>query len=274
MDSNSLKEIKPVIKMFIKNPVGVLKGFNYRKDEYYRSLVVQKHKKEKGLRTVDIHKLFQNFNETVDPFGSLNWSSMPTDIALLIALAKRFKKCHYLEIGTWRGESTANVAKIAEKCVSISFSDEQMKEQGFDEKYTKNSRFFSKKLKNVKHIGADSQTYDFSKLKQKFDLIFIDGDHSYEGVLKDTKNCLKQLKNKNSIIVWHDYGTSPETINWEIFAAILDGVPKTRHDRIYHVSNTLCAIYTSEKLQGSFIEFPTIPNKNFRMEITIKDLKD
>ncbi|MDN4523636.1 class I SAM-dependent methyltransferase [Fictibacillus fluitans] len=39
----------------------------------------------------------------------------------------------------------------------------------------------------------------------KADLIFIDGDHSEEGVLFDT-NLARQIIKKGGIICWHDYG--------------------------------------------------------------------
>ncbi|RCW50853.1 class I SAM-dependent methyltransferase [Paenibacillus prosopidis] len=39
------------------------------------------------------------------------------------------------------------------------------------------------------------------------DLILIDGDHSYEGVLFDTR-LARQIIRKGGIICWHDYGNS------------------------------------------------------------------
>jgi hypothetical protein len=39
----------------------------------------------------------------------------------------------------------------------------------------------------------------------KFDFIFIDGDHSYDAVLRDTRLALTML-NRPGVIMWHDYG--------------------------------------------------------------------
>ena len=66
-------------------------------------------------------------------------------------------------------------------------------------------------------------TFDFADYYGKYDMVFIDGDHHYDSVKKDTETAFKLLKDNRSIIVWHDYGLDPETIRWDVLAAILDG---------------------------------------------------
>ena len=51
-------------------------------------------------------------------------------------------------------------------------------------------------------ICSDSGTFDWKSIVEEIDLCYIDGDHSYEGCLKDVKNCLR-LNPK--IIIVHDY---------------------------------------------------------------------
>lgn len=230
----------------------------------------------KGLPTIDLLDLFPNFNETIDPYSYLQGASFPIDLALLKLLARKYKKCDYLEIGTWRGESLKNIAPIAKTCTSISLSEKELRQKGFSEKSIKLEGFFSKNIKNTIYIKHDSQTFDFAKLKQKFDLIFIDGDHNYKYVKKDTKNMFKLLKNEDSIIIWHDYGSGFETINYEVFAGILDGTPKDKRKHLYHVSNTLCAIYSPQIPKNIKISFPCLPatpNKKFKIQISAKKLK-
>src|ERR1035437_8860708 len=127
-----------------------------------------------------------------------------------------------------------------------------MLRMGLDRNYVGLHRFFSKDLKNVKHIQADSQTFDYSSLNQKFDLIFIDGDHHSESVKNDTANAFKLLKVDDSIIVWHDYGNTPNDIRWDVLHGILDGTPSEKLGNLYHVSNALCAIYTSRKINAAY----------------------
>lgn len=192
-------------------------------------------------------------------------------MALLKALAKRYDKCQYLEIGTWRGESVANVSSVAQQCVTIDLPDKELiKFGGFNSEHLKLRAFFSKELKNVTHIKHNSITFDYSSLGKKFDLIFVDGDHRYEGVKNDTKNVFKLLKDDNSVIVWHDYGVTSEKISWTVLAGILDGCPEDKRDRLYHVSNTRCAIYINKTLKAYFMKSPHLPNKYFEIKITGK----
>lgn len=48
-------------------------------------------------------------------------------------------------------------------------------------------------------------------LKGSVDLVFIDGDHSYEGVKHDTEQALK-LAHSQSVFVWHDFYRFPEYV--------------------------------------------------------------
>jgi hypothetical protein len=131
-------------------------------------------------------------------------------------------------------------------------------------------RFFSNGLKNVTHIQANSQTFDYNSLNQKFDLIFIDGDHHYESVKNDTTNAFKLLKDENSIIIWHDYGNDPSDIRWDVLRGILDGSPNEKRGNLYRVSNTLCAIYTAGIVKTEYFEPFSDPDKFFSVSLKVK----
>ncbi|MBI4931772.1 MAG: class I SAM-dependent methyltransferase [Bacteroidetes bacterium] len=225
-----------------------------------------------GLPSLDLLDLLPGFNTEISPYTFLNGTSTTIDIAILKALASTYKDCSYMEIGTWRGESIANISDAAKECVSISLSDEEMRHMKFPEKMIGVQRFFSKEKKNIQYVTHNSKTFDFSSLNKKFDLIFVDGDHEYPAVKSDTANVFKLLKDDNSIIVWHDYGTAFETICWPVLAGILDGAPADKRKNIYHLSNTLCAIYTTKNLRTSKLEYPTVPNKNFRVRISAEKI--
>ena len=45
------------------------------------------------------------------------------------------------------------------------------------------------------------------------------------------------------MIVWHDYARNPEQVRWSVLAGILDGLPSEMHKHLYHISNTMCAVY-------------------------------
>jgi predicted O-methyltransferase YrrM len=224
-----------------------------------------------GLSTIDLLDVVPGLNETLSPYCFMNGSSRTVDLAMLKALARRFSDCRYLEIGTLRGESIANIAQVAKECVSLSLSDQEMVQRGWPENYLINNGFFLGQVPNLKRIGHDSSTYDFSTLG-KFDLVFVDGDHSYEGVVSDTKNAFRVLRDENSIIVWHDYGMEYEAPRWSVMAGILDAAPEHARAHIYHVSNTLCAIYIREDFKTSFTVYPSVPNKVFAVTISATEL--
>jgi predicted O-methyltransferase YrrM len=267
---NKVFKLLKAFSLLLKQPSllnNVLNDADVNKNE-----VVKKYNLPKGLKTIELTDLIPNLEITVNPYCAMDGGSTPVDLALLIGLAAQKPNCNYFEIGTWRGESIANVATVAEKCITLNMSDEEMLALGLEKCYIELHRFFSKNLKNVIHLQGNSQTYDYTSLNQKFDLIFIDGDHHYESVKNDTQNAFKLLKDENSIIVWHDYGHTPADIRWDVFCGILDGSDKEQIKHLYRVSNTLCAIYTKQKITSTYPALNADPKKQFSIHIKANQL--
>ncbi len=135
------------------------------------------------------------------------------------------------------------MARFATKCVSVSLSEAELRQFGFDEAFIRVHQLFSAGLENVQHIGHNSRTFDFAGLPERFDLTFVDGDHSYEAIKADTRSAFTMRRDERSVIVWHDYGSTTERVRWNTLAGILDGCPAELRGHLYHVSNTLCAVY-------------------------------
>ena len=233
-----------------------------------RNHVVKRYGLPNGLPTIDILDLFPDFKETVDPFAYMEGGSSTLDLAVLRAFARRFKDCTYLEIGTWRGESLANVASIAKRCISVDLSEQELRDFGYPDEMAKNCDFFSKDLANVERVRHSSHTYDFSRYRKSIDLAFIDGDHSYDGVRVDTQKVFDLMRDDSSVIVWHDYGDTPERVRFGVLAGILDGCPAEKRRNLYHISNTLCAVYINGDFKTSEVVYPQIPTKRFSVSIS------
>lgn len=264
---NKLAKGLKALQILAKKPY--LLNLILENEEEYKNYVSKNYGLPEGLPTVEFSEFFQG-EDLISPYSFLEGSSLITDFALLRALCKILSVEDYLEIGTWRGESVANVSPLVKNCITLNLPDATMKRLGLAEDYISMHRHFSKKIKNVQHIQADSTTFDFTSLNQKFDLIFLDGDHHTSTIASDTANAFKLLKNENSVIVWHDYGFGTETTRFNVLAGILDGCPQDKRKNIYRVSHTLCAIFTTKEVKASLKKPDTKPDFYFESLLKIK----
>ena len=129
-----------------------------------------------------------------------------------------------------------------------------MLESGANERYADLHGYFSKSKANIIHLEGNSMHFDFQSLGKKFDVIFIDGNHHYEFVKNDTEKVFKHLVHEKSIIVWHDYAYNPEKLRPEVLAGILDGLGSENRNYLYHVANTMCAVYIREEMKTTKLE--------------------
>jgi hypothetical protein len=174
------------------------------------------------------------------------WAASPIEYALIQALARRFRPCHFLEIGSLRGELLVCLNPVADSMTCITISKEELIRMGLPKPIADTNMMFAPDVRNLQTVYADSRTYDFSRLQRRFNLAFIDGNHAYEYAKSDTKNVLSVCE-REFAIVWHDYALADHTtIHWEVFAGILDGLPREMWSRLYHVNNTSCAVLLSE----------------------------
>lgn len=222
-----------------------------------------------SLPQIDIEQLSEEIPNSVDTF-ILDGGSLITDLQLLSALAARKDVHSYFEIGTWRGESVHNVAKQIDDCTTINLSIEEMKAMGLSAEYAAQHGILSSKNPKILHLGANTKNFDFASLNKKYDLIFIDGEHSYEMVLNDTQKVFNHLLHENSIVVWHDYAYSPQNIRYDVFQAILDGVGNENHSYLYHPKNTICAVFIKEKLESSVFDKMKSPESLFSVGLEKK----
>lgn len=123
---------------------------------------------------------------------------------------------NYLEIGVHNGASMSYVLSSKNKinCVGIDLFEDTIKQYKNDkllqlrtEENVKNNNLNNGEIKLIKGNSFDSQTVD--KVNNIFvnddvDLLFIDGDHSYNGISSDFKNYTNFVKN-HGVIVIDDY---------------------------------------------------------------------
>ena len=116
-----------------------------------------------------------------------------------------------LEIGTFLGHTCENICRVTHRDARITTVDitkeilpeglEYQDHEILDEQDSGREIALKHEYK-VNEIKAFSDDF-FASNTQTFDAIFIDGDHSYEQVRKDTENALRVLK-PGGILIWHD----------------------------------------------------------------------
>lgn len=156
---------------------------------------------------------------TLECFFSRNGNLSPFELVCISSLAAYQKPKRVLEIGTFDGNTTLQLARNTPNEAIIHTIDlpegQVMTHTPIlesDIQFILDKKKVIRKFENStiankihQHFG-DSTIYDFSQFTRDglLDFIFIDGGHSYSCVKSDTQNALKVLA-KNGCIVWHDF---------------------------------------------------------------------
>ena len=133
----------------------------------------------------------------------------------------------YAEIGVLAGEFSKDIYLYLspKKLVLIDFftgmcgSGDQdgnnFREYNLDHEYIKLTNFINdinSSTTTIEAIKGNSSTILSNYDSNIFDMIYIDGDHSYEGVLKDLEVSYDKIKN-NGWIMGHDYEINKNKTN-------------------------------------------------------------
>jgi predicted O-methyltransferase YrrM len=135
-------------------------------------------------------------------------------LAIQAAVREIAGEYNYLEIGSYIGGSI-QPHLLDPKCRRIYSIDKrpcsQPDERGFDFIYQNNSTprmmemlaDVSEDREKIKTIDGDSRTIEATEINEKFQLCFIDGEHTDAAVVADFKFCLRALDGRGAI-VFHD----------------------------------------------------------------------
>jgi len=216
-----------------------------------------------GINKIDIYEKVINLGRFFEKLPvkeiefsmlCMNWGgSGILDYSLLRGLIIKYKLKTYLEIGTYIGDSLTVVADLVKTCYSISVSEEHPAHmKNWCKEHHIND--YTNKLviaDNIVQFQEDSKYFDYSKVKEKIDLFFIDGDHSYSGVFLDSIKIFDILDVENSFVIWHDCRTAMGA-NLEVIEAIYDAIGKY-FNNFFIFDNCMCGIYIPDKYISDFI---------------------
>ena len=166
-----------------------------------------------GIENVDV--------ALIRPFDELSETSTdPREILIISAIARLLRPRNILEIGTSQGNTTLNLAANTPDDTSITTVDLPA-DWNHQFSLTVPTRFaggvtggrdVGRLFKNhpysrkITQILQDSAQLDWKAMPTPFDLVFLDGCHYFDYVVKDTENALRYSR-PGGIIIWHDYGT-------------------------------------------------------------------
>lgn len=151
------------------------------------------------------------------PHMGEDWFTFPK---LYSEMVKRFPSgSHFVEIGCWKGKSASFMAveiinsgkQINFDCIDI-WSEDPYLPTGQD---LLGNEFYSMFLENTKPVShivnpirKDSSTAAADYPDKSIDFVFIDADHTYEGVKRDLAAWYPKMK-VGGIFAGHDYGWTP-----------------------------------------------------------------
>ena len=141
------------------------------------------------------------------------------EITEFCKMIRHVKAKTILEIGTANGGTLFLLTRFSDKHSLVITMDlpESLFFRGFDFKIRRFYKSFASNHQKVELINGDSHELStLKKLKKvlkdrELDILFIDGDHSYEGVKKDFE-MYSPLVRKGGLIVFHDIVVVPPEI--------------------------------------------------------------
>jgi hypothetical protein len=140
------------------------------------------------------------------------------ELLVLARLVRERAPRTIFEIGTFDGRTTLNLAANAPADAVVHTLDLPASPAPALELHRWDRQFVRDDLSGIRLEGSDvesrvtrhrgdSATFDFSPYAPQF--VFVDGAHSYEYVLSDTRKAMAMLDGGRGIVLWHDYGSWP-----------------------------------------------------------------
>lgn len=154
--------------------------------------------------------------------GIANGNIQVQELVFICSLVHQLQPQSCFEIGTFDGRTTLNVAanagpdarvytldlpRAAMRSTALPLEED---EKLYIDKDLIGGRFAGTEFASrITQLCGDSAAFDFGPYEGKQDFVFVDGSHSYEYVLSDSRAALKLLRPDGGIILWHDYGIWP-----------------------------------------------------------------
>lgn len=138
--------------------------------------------------------------------GGLKLQQVPEEYAPVLFEIKSLNPKSYLEIGIGNGGSWMTCSYFLRNTLERSIAvDNLAYYQAINQKVEEIEfvrDFISSFIKDARFFNMDSKQF-LDQHYEKYDAIFIDGDHGYQGVKGDFEKSIKNI-NEDGIIIFHD----------------------------------------------------------------------
>ena len=251
-----------IILLIITNIITIYLLNKKKIKKYFTKSIIKSVSLEKVNKIFETEKISENlYGPKKDviiksfcvPLGDKDIVGKTSDYeAWILSSLSRISK-NIFEFGTCSGKTTTLMALNSpddSKIITLTLSSDQAKNLSLDRKDNKvsirniiNESNYDKFIfsgkeceKKISVIFMDSRKLNINEYLNKFDLIFIDGGHTYSVIENDSNKAFKMIKS-GGIILWHDYvpgkTSDKDVVNY------LNEISK--YKRIFHIENTsLC----------------------------------
>lgn len=171
-----------------------------------------------------------------------------SELGILSALAADCRDgSNIFEIGTFDGRTTLNLALNAPaQCMIYTLDLPPDLETTFS--LAAGERYVSSKPKpgmryeacreaypvevgRIHQLLGDSGTFDYTPYRNSCSLVFVDGAHSYDYAISDTRAAMEMVE-RGGMVVWHDYGV------WEGVTKALEELEQLKAYGVRSISGT------------------------------------
>jgi len=236
-----------------RNALFKLSKTGFRKEFYRSEFVFEQIVKGAAVPKKDLREIAKCPSVILENFLTRNGNVSPYELLVLCCLAKARGARRLLEIGTFDGNTTYQLALNTPEdalihTIDLPEGEVQTRQPVLDsdlqfimdeKKERRKFQGTAYESKIIQHFG-DSTQYDFQKFckKGRPDFIFIDGGHSYQCVCSDTFNALDIL-DEGGCLLWHNF--TP------LFGGVFHFLKELSKDLpLFHIEGTQLIFYTKE----------------------------
>ena len=182
-----------------------------RYEKHRKTVVFARNFEDSRIRELYLSEIFPGIEQVAIPLGAINELSghaNKVDMLFVCAIARHLKARRIFEFGTYQGRTSYHLTYASDGAQVTTLN----LPPAADPRYAPYLGSYFRGTEReafITQVLADSRQFDTEPHRHQFDLVFVDGDHSYDFVKNDTEKAFELLK-PGGAILWHDYAPKSE----------------------------------------------------------------